>query len=154
MGLDLANYFGSTYQFGKMEIDARKYFNPWFRHVVALQATTTYLSDSVPYYDLAMLGGEEKMRGYYKGAIRDKVLVDAQVEYRMPIWKIFGLTTWIATGRVADQYKDLSFNGLWLSYGGGVRIKVDSESDINLRIDFGFGPNGVSGVYLNFAEAF
>jgi hypothetical protein len=101
-----------------------------------------------------MLGGEEKMRGYYKGAIRDKVLVDAQVEYRMPIWKIFGLTTWVGTGRVAKEYKDLSLDGFWLSYGGGVRIKVDSENDINLRVDFGFGPNGVSGVYLNFAEAF
>ncbi len=147
-------FLGSTYQFGKLEIDARKYYNPWFKHVVALQATTTYLNGNVPYYDLAMLGGEEKMRGYYKGAIRDKVLVDAQVEYRMPIWKIFGLTAWVGTGRVADQYRDLCLNGLWLSYGGGLRIKVDSESDINLRVDFGFGPNGVSGVYLNFAEAF
>lgn len=94
------------------------------------------------------------MRGYYKGAIRDKILVDAQIEYRLPIWKIFGLTTWVATGRVADEYSNLSFNGLWLSYGGGVRIKVDSKSDINLRIDMGFGPNGVNGLYLNFAEAF
>jgi hypothetical protein len=82
------------------------------------------------------------------------VLVDAHIEYPMPIWKIFGITTWVGTGRVADQYRNLSFDGLWLSYGGGIRIKVDSENDINLRIDMGFGPNGVSGLYLNFAEAF
>lgn len=148
------SFLGGDYQFGKIELDMRKYFNPWLKHVVAVQATTTFISGDVPFYDMAMLGGEDKMRGYYKGALRDKCLFDAQVEYRMPIWKIFGLTTWVGTGRVADEYKNLSFNDLWLSYGVGARIKVDSESDINLRIDMGFGPDGVSGFYLNFAEAF
>lgn len=147
-------FMGSTYQFGKFDLDARKYYNPWLKHVVAVQATTTCIFGTVPFYDMAMMGGDERMRGYYKGAIRDKALVDGQIEYRLPIWKIFGIASWIATGRVAPSYEALSFEGFWLSYGGGVRIKVDSKSDINLRIDMGFGPGGVSGVYLNFAEAF
>jgi outer membrane translocation and assembly module TamA len=108
----------------------------------------------VPFYDLALLGGEDRMRGYYKGALRDKVLFDTQVEFRMPVWNIFGITTWVGTGRVADSYKNMSLNGLWLSYGGGIRIRVDSENNANLRLDMGFGPNGVSGFYFNFAEAF
>jgi hypothetical protein len=147
-------FLGSAYQFVVVNIDARKYFNPWLKHVVAVQATTTYSSGDVPFYDLALMGGEDRMRGYYKGALRDKVLIDAQVEYRMPIWSIFGITTWVATGRVADSYKNMSFNGLWLSYGGGIRFRVDSENNTNLRFDMGFGPNGVSGFYFNFAEAF
>ena len=61
-----------------------------------MQATTSYTSGDVPFYDLALLGGEDRMRGYYKGALRDKVLFDTQVEYRMPVWNIFGITTWIA----------------------------------------------------------
>ena len=148
------DFLGSTYQFYRLDIDARKYFNPWLKHVIAIQAYTTYSSGDVPFYDLAMMGGEDRMRGYYKGALRDKVLIDAQVEYRMPVWNIFGITTWVATGRVADSYKNMSFNGLWLSYGGGIRIRVDSENNANLRFDMGFGPNGVSGFYFNFAEAF
>lgn len=148
------DFLGTRYPFTKIDIDGRKYFNPWLKHVVAVQATTSYSTGEVPFYDLAMLGGEDKMRGYYKGALRDKVSVDAQIEYRMPIWNIFGITTWVATGRVADLYKNLSFNGLWLSYGGGVRIRVDSKNNTNLRLDMGFGPNGVSGFYFNFAEAF
>jgi hypothetical protein len=147
-------WLGSAYQFARVELDARKYYNPWFKHVIAVQATTTYTSGDVPFYDLAQLGGEDKMRGYYKGALRDKVLFDAQVEYRMPVWNIFGLATWIGTGRVADQYKNLSLDGFRLSYGGGIRIRVDTKNNTNLRFDMGFGPGGVSGFYFNFAEAF
>jgi outer membrane protein assembly factor BamA len=147
---------GSRYQFTKFDLDIRKYFKPWkkLKHVVALQATTTATDGNVPYYDLAQLGGDDKMRGYYKGALRDKVLVDGQIEYRMPVWNIFGIVGWVGTGRVAPNYKDLTFDGFRLSYGGGVRIKVDSGSNVNLRIDMGFGPGGISGFYLNFAEAF
>ena len=146
--------FMSAYQFSKFTLDARKYFNPWLKHVIALQATTTYASGDVPFYELALLGGDSKMRGYYEGAFRDKVLVDAQVEYRMPIWKIFGITAWIGTGRVADEYADLGLAGFKVSYGGGIRIRVDTKHNTNLRFDMGFGPGGISGFYINFAEAF
>jgi hypothetical protein len=45
-------------------------------------------------------------------------------------------------------------NDWWLSFGGGLRIRVDSENNTNMRFDFGFGPDGVNGFYINFAEAF
>ena len=148
------SFLGNPYIYSKLYIDGRKYFNPWLKHVIALQATTTYSQGEVPFYDLALLGGEDKMRGYYKGALRDKVLVDAQVEYRLPVWSIFGMTTWVGTGRVAESYKDLSLDGLWLSYGLGLRIMVDTEHQTNLRFDFGFGQGNIKGFYINFAEAF
>jgi hypothetical protein len=147
-------WLGSAYQFTKFELDVRKYFNPWKKHVIALQATTTAASGDVPFYELALLGGDKQMRGYYQGAYRDKVLVDGQVEYRMPVWKIFGVTGWLGTGRVAGSYSELSFDGFKLSYGAGIRVKVDSKHNTNLRLDFGFGPDGISGTYINFAEAF
>ena len=145
---------GSSYQFNRLELDVRKYFSPWLEHVIAIQATGTFLDGDVPFYSLALLGGSNKMRGYYEGALRDNVLVDTQVEYRLPVWNIFGLVGWLGTGRVADELSNLSFDDLWFSYGGGLRIKVDSDNDINLRIDAGFGPNGVNGLYFTFAEAF
>ena len=147
-------FLGSVYQYSRFDFDARKYFNPWLNHVIAVQTTTTSTSGNVPFYDLAQLGGDSKMRGYYQGAFRDNVLVDAQVEYRMPVWKIFGVTTWVGTGRVADGYHNLSLNGFKVSYGAGIRIKVDSKNNTNLRLDFGFGGNGLKGTYINFAEAF
>lgn len=147
-------FLGSAYDYFRFDLDARKYFNPWLNHVIAIQGTTTYCDGDVPFYDLALMGGDSKMRGYYQGAFRDKVLVDAQVEYRMPIWKIFGVTGWIGAGRVGSSYGDLAIDGFKLSYGGGLRIKVDSKNNTNLRLDFGFGPGGISGTYISFAEAF
>lgn len=147
-------FLGSSYQFTQFVLDARKFFNPWYKHVIALQATTNFSNHDVPFYNLSLLGGDDKMRGYYQGFLRDKVLVDAQIEYRMPVWKMFGIAGWVASGRTAPDYKSLSLNGFHWSYGGGLRIKVDSKNDINMRLDFGFGPHGISGTYINFAEAF
>lgn len=145
---------GSAYQYTRFELDVRKYFNPWLNHVIALQATTTSLGGDAPFYNLALLGGANKMRGYYEGALRDKVLVDTQLEYRMPVWNIFGVVGWVGTGRVAPSYDKLSFDGFWPSYGAGLRVKVDSKNKINLRLDFGFGRGGIHGTYISFAEAF
>ncbi|MDN3723562.1 BamA/TamA family outer membrane protein [Aequorivita sp. SDUM287046] len=145
---------GSAYQYSRFELDLRKYFNPWLEHVIAVQATTTALGGDAPFYNLALLGGANKMRGYYEGALRDKILVDTQLEYRMPVWNIFGVVGWVGTGRVAPAYKKLSFEDFWPSYGGGLRIQVDSKNKVNLRLDFGFGRDGIHGTYISFAEAF
>jgi len=146
--------FCSAYEYTQFTLDARKFFNPWLKHIIAIQATTSYTGGNVPFYELSMLGGDSKMRGYYLGAFRDKVSVDAQVEYRMPVWNIFGIAGWIGTGRVADYYGNLGLAGFKLSYGGGLRIRVDSKHDTNLRFDYGFGPGGINGFYVNFGEAF
>ena len=145
---------GSEYTFSKINLDARKFFNPWFKHVIALQITTNASYNQTPYYNLALLGGSNQMRGYYEGAIRDNILIDGQLEYRMPIWNIFGMTGWVGTGRVAPNYRDMAFNNLWLSYGLGARIRVDSKHNTNLRIDFGFGQRGANAFIIGFAEAF
>ena len=147
-------FLGSKYQFTRFALDARKFFNPWYKHTVALQATTGYSNHDVPFYDLSLLGSDNKMRGYYQGFLRDEVLVDGQVEYRMPVWKMFGITGWMGAGRTSPDYESLTFDDFHLSYGGGFRVRVDTKNNINMRVDFGFGPKGISGTYINFSEAF
>jgi hypothetical protein len=152
--MNFPSFLANPYLFSSINFDFRKYFVPWYHHVIAMQATTSYRTGDVPFYELALMGGSNKMRGYYEGAIRDRVLVDTQVEYRMPVWKIFGITGWIGTGRVGKSYSDLSLDGFWLSYGGGLRIRVDSEHNTNLRFDYGFTGHGYNAFIINFAEAF
>jgi len=60
--------FLSTYQFTHFELDVRKYFNPWLKHIIAVQATTSSNSGNTPFYELSMMGGEKQLRGYYLGA--------------------------------------------------------------------------------------
>jgi hypothetical protein len=72
----------------------------------------------------------------------------------MPVWSILGVVAWVGTGRVAENYADLALSGFRISYGAGLRVRVDSKNNINLRMDWGFGPDGINGFYINFAEAF
>jgi hypothetical protein len=147
-------FLGNPYLYTSVDFDIRKYFNPWYRHVIAVQATTSFRSGDVPFYDLALMGGSNQMRGFYEGGLRDKVLVDSQIEYRMPVWNIFGITGWIGNGRVGKSYSDLALDGFWTSFGVGLRIRVDTEHNTNLRFDYGFTGHGINGLIVNLAEAF
>ncbi|HEY2647958.1 MAG TPA: BamA/TamA family outer membrane protein [Puia sp.] len=141
------------YAFSKFSLDARK-FLPWKKNVIAGQVTTSYANGNVPFYELSELGGDSQMRGYYQGGLRDNVLVDAQVELRLHVWNIFGIVGWFGIGQVQHSYSQVAMDQFHLSYGPGLRIRVDSKHDTNLRFDFGFGPGGIQGFYVNFGEAF
>jgi hypothetical protein len=142
------------YAFSKFAIDARKYLNPFNKNVIAGQITTSYANGNVPFYELPEMGGDSQMRGYYEGGLRDNVLLDAQVELRIPIWNIFGIVGWFGVGQVANSYSEVAMDEFHLSYGPGLRVMVDSKHQTNLRFDFGFGPDGIKGFNINFGEAF
>ena len=144
----------SHYNYNAFTLDIRKFFNPWYKHVFAVQATTESAIGNTPFYSLALLGGESKMRGYYKGALRDQVLVDAQIEYRMPIWNIFGITGFLSAGRVAADYQSLDLAELRYAGGIGFRIMVDKKNKANLRFDLGYGQKGATTFSIGFTEAF
>ena len=148
------SYLGSDFNYNSYIFDVRKYFNPWKNHVIAGQFYAEVNDGSVPFFSLGMIGGTNRMRGYYLGAIRDKVVMDAQIEYRLHIWSIFGVAAFISAGRVAPDVKSMNIDGLWYGGGFGFRICVDSESKVNLRLDFGFGQEGSSAFIFGFSEAF
>jgi len=148
------NFMGSDFNYNSFELDFRAFYNPWLKHVIAIQLYTQQNVGDVPFYSLGQIGGTNRMRGYYLGAIRDKVIADSQIEYRMPIWSIFGITAFASAGRVAESYSEMSLNGLWYAGGFGLRIMVDSANRANLRIDFGFGQQNAKAIVIGFTEAF
>ena len=147
-------YVGTNYKYNLLELDVRKYFNPWLKHVIALQFYTQQNVGEVPFYSLGQIGGTNRMRGYYLGAIRDKVIADSQIEYRMPIWSIFGVTAFASAGRVGETYSEMTMDGIWYAGGFGLRIMVDSANRANLRIDFGYGMEDAKAIVIGFTEAF
>ena len=149
-----SSIFGSEFNYNTFEFDLRKYFNPWYKHVIAMQLYTEGNWGAIPFFSLGQMGGTNRMRAYYLGAIRDKIIADAQIEYRMPVWNIFGVVAFASAGRVAPDYAHLSMNDLWYAGGFGLRVTVDSKNRANLRIDFGFGEKGSQSVVIGFTEAF
>lgn len=148
------SFLGGDFEYTSFTLDARKFINPWYNHVVGFQAYTQLNQGEVPFYSLAFLGGSERMRGYYDGAIRDKAIADIQVEYRLPIWKIFGMVAFAGAGRVAPDYAAMDLNDVWFSGGLGLRILVDSKNRANLRLDFGYGEQDAKAFVIGFTESF
>ncbi|MFI5155781.1 MAG: BamA/TamA family outer membrane protein [Chitinophagales bacterium] len=150
------NWLGSAYTFSKYILDARHFIEPWpkLKHVLAMQVTTTFADGNAPFMEYAQLGGDNQMRGYYQGALRDNVLLDGQVEYRVPVWNIFGAVAWVGCGQVQNSYSNLMLNQFHITYGAGLRIRVDTKNNTNMRFDMGFGSKGIQAFYINFAEAF
>lgn len=146
--------FGSDFSYTDFSIDARKYFKVFNNHVIAIQGFWGTQAGDIPYFDLYKMGGDSRMRGYYLGAIRDENIIDAQVEYRLPIWSIFGMTGWVGQGKVYSNEENFNLKNLWGSYGLGLRIMVDSKSQTNLRFDVGFNQYGSHAFIINFSEAF
>ena len=112
--------WGSTYTFNTLFTDFRFYHPVKERNVLATHIYGQFSDGDVPFNELALMGGERLMRGYYLGRYRDKKMIAGQVEYRMlPVSfaKRWGLSTFAAIGSVfpsIDQYQDAP-----IRWGGG-----------------------------------
>jgi outer membrane protein assembly factor BamA len=148
---------GNDFRFNRILFDGRIY-RPLGRRnrVLALQATGTFMRGDVPFNNLALLGGESTMRGYYLGRYRDKNLLAAQAELR---WLPFGFSKrWGGTlfgslGTVAPTVSQLQLNQVRWAAGGGVRFLFFQKKDVYLRADVGVTREG-AGLYFSLGEAF
>ncbi len=144
---------GSKYDFSSLSLDLRKYFTLFRTHVLAVQSVVKMQTGDVPFLNLAQMGGQYNMRGYYEGRFRDKNLMVIQAEYRTPlIWR-FGLVGFAGFGNVAEKFSKLSLAGMRSSYGFGLRFLFDPKEKIQVRMDVGFGED-CTGFYFSIFEAF
>jgi hypothetical protein len=144
---------GSQYAFGYTEADLRGYSSIDETQTVALQLYGKTVTGRPPFYRLATLGGQNILRGYFEGRVRDKTCLAAQAEYRRAmIGRVTGVV-FVGVGAVAASPGKLALPGLLSSIGTGLRFRIDSEEKINLRLDLGVGRNA-AGVYIGVGEAF
>jgi hypothetical protein len=146
-------YIGSQYNFNGFIIDARKYIISFSKNVLAAQFYGQFNSGNVPFRNMATLGGTNQLRGYYTGRYRDKDAMVLQAEYRMPVYKRFGIVVFSGVGEVSDKPGNFSLSGLKYAAGGGVRFAIKPKERLNLRLDYAVGQKS-SGLYLFISEAF
>lgn len=148
---------GSSYNFSSIFTDVRYFLPIRNRNVLAFQTLGQFSSGNPPFNQLALMGGENMMRGYYLGRYRDKNFVSIQSEYRMlpfSFSKRFGASVFCSTGIVFDTPDQIRFNLLKFSGGLGLRILVFPKKDIWTRIDFAINNEGGTGIYIFMGEAF
>ncbi len=156
--LNYHHFWGSDHSFKTIISDTRYYHSINKRDVLAFQAYGQFNAGDTPFNQLALLGGETIMRGYYLGRFRDKNLVAAQVEYRMlPLPLGFtnrwGAAVFASTGTVSGSLGALSKKNMLWAAGGGVRFLIFQKKDIFTRLDVAFTREG-TGIYIFIGEAF
>lgn len=157
--LNYGKYIGSSYTFENINVDAR-YFRRGYRkkQVWAFQLTGQFNFGDIPFNQMALLGGESMMRGYYLGRYRDKNLIAAQAEYRFlpfPFSKRWGGALFLATGNVSNKVAEIHIDKFKLAGGMGVRYFVFRTKDIFVRLDFAFTEESAfPGIYFFIGEAF
>ncbi|HVR21079.1 MAG TPA: BamA/TamA family outer membrane protein [Polyangiaceae bacterium] len=143
----------SAYTFRKFVLEARQFFDLGNNHALGARFYGEIQGGEVPYYHLAMLGGDEMLRGYYYGRYRDETLAAVEAEYRYPIYWRFSGVAFAGAGGVAPTVSDLLHEPVRWAVGGGGRFSLSDSERLNLRLDAGFGI-GTWGVYFTAREAF
>jgi outer membrane protein assembly factor BamA len=144
---------GSDYAFFRYHVDLREYIPLFAGHVLGVQAVFQANTGEPPFYSMPLFGGASLMRGYYAGRYRDRNLLAFQMEYRLPVWRRFGLVGFAGIGDVSRRLSDFRLETFKLSAGLGVRFMIDPGERINIRMDYGFGQES-SGFYVGILEAF
>jgi outer membrane protein assembly factor BamA len=130
---------GSDYSFRSFDVDFRRYLQIYPNHVLAFQYYGLFTFGEVAYRNLAILGGNSMMRGYYAGRYRDKMFMGLQGEFRFPVYWRFGAVGFASAGQVADQFSTFNFKTIHYAVGGGIRFSVLPRENLNLRFDVAYG---------------
>ncbi|MEM6299315.1 MAG: BamA/TamA family outer membrane protein, partial [Bacteroidota bacterium] len=152
--------WGSDFSYTNYFLDARYYHPTAKNQVLAYQFFANLVPEDrgseVPFNQLALMGGESLMRGYYLGRYRDNVLLATQAEYRFlpfPFSKRFGATVFASVGGVSPSVREIDL-GDWVAAGGaGLRVLLFPGKDIFSRFDVAVTGEGI-GYYLFIGEAF
>jgi hypothetical protein len=143
---------GSSFNYTRLALDVRKYFT-FKENTLALNAYSIYSDADLPFFQMANLGGQHKMRGFYEGRYRDNNLLVFQVEYRRFITELVGFTVFADVGQVSHRYSEFNGKDWRYTYGLGLRLQLDKAQKINLRIDVGVGNKKIL-PYFTIGEAF
>jgi hypothetical protein len=154
---DYQRKWGSDFSFTNLTLDFRGYWpmkNP--DQVLAVQAFGQFQGGQAPFNQLALLGGDGLMRGYYLGRFRDRNYAAVAAEYRFlpfPFSKRFGGTVFASAGTVSPRLRQMQWRNIKPAAGIGLRYLIFPGKDIYVRVDFAFTPEG-NGFYFYNGEAF
>lgn len=147
---------GSEFDFRRLVIDARRYLRLGEHQVLAMQGVLETTGGAAPFDQVSLVGNSNYLRGYTRGRFRDRHLASVQAEYRAPIAGRLGGAAFAGVGRVAPSVTELvgADARLLPSYGVGVRWLLFPRTRSTVRLDYGRGADGQSGIYVAFNEAF
>jgi outer membrane protein assembly factor BamA len=147
--------WGSSYSVQEFTIDYRQYFPVFRNHVLAFQVygDGVFGSNGIPFEMLPTVGGRDMLRGFRQGMYRQNVMLMAQTEYRLPIYKRLKAAFFCSAGDVMNSY-DYKSDKLKIAYGAGLRYRLN-DARVHLRLDLARNNYGDKlQFYITATEAF
>jgi outer membrane protein assembly factor BamA len=144
---------GASSTFGRTTLDGRIYRELFPDGVIAGQARLAAAYGDTPFQFLPFLGGQNELRGFIEGEIRDNVTVLTQAEFRFPLFWRLGAVAFFGVGTSGEDAGTILWDQFQPAGGGGIRFALNQEQDINLRLDFAHNGRDLA-VYFGFGEAF
>ena len=147
------NYAGN-YSYIKLWADARGYKSIGPKLILSGRFLNEITIGNAPFFDCSLIGGDNKIRGFYYGRYREQNLSTIQGEARMIVWWRIGFAAFGGLTKLYPGFDALSFNNIKTNYGGGIRFVIDRKQNINLRLDYAIASGGQDGFYISFGESF
>lgn len=148
-----SKYFGSTFNFIKLNATYQQYWEVKKKQIIALQSKVKLAYGDVPFLDMAQVGGDDLLRGFPKNRFRDRHFWGTQVEYRRPLFWRLGMVTFAGIGDIFSGEHPSKLRTLKYSLGAGLRFVINPAKRLNLALDYAVGNTG-GYYYFVVAEAF
>lgn len=158
------NLFESGESNSKILIDFRKYFtiyegfNP---HILGFWLLgDIQINGYAPYLTLPSVGWDtynRSGRGFVQGRYRGDDLIYVESEYRFPITRdgLLGGVVFVNGLTVSSSMSHQALLNKWVfGYGGGLRLKVNKLTRVNLCVDFAVGPQKEGLFFFGLQEVF
>lgn len=144
--------FGNgKYNFSTTEATFATYGKLWKGAILAGELHGQFNYGHIPWSQLATVGSNDRMRGYYEGRYNDKNVIEGQVELRQHIKGRNGVVAWVALANAFPNFKNIAWR--YTLPNAGVGYRWEFKKRINIRVDYGFTRNG-GGFIFNINEAF
>ena len=92
---------------------------------------------ATPWLFAAELGGDDRMRGYYRGRYVGNALLAVQAELRQHLWEGLSVVAWGGAGTIDSTARKILCCKQLPTYGGGIHWRHSSLSTTRIEIAFG-----------------
>ncbi|WP_413578371.1 BamA/TamA family outer membrane protein [Bdellovibrio sp. HCB290] len=144
--------FGGDHTFQRYKVSYNQYFTVFSEDVIAVRAATEANIGDVPFYNMAVFGQGQDMRGYKAGQYRDNILWAAQSEYRHRFAAHWGYVVFGGFGDVIGKVSEFTLTDLLWAGGAGIRYRLGRENPVDFRVDVAYGDDWVG--YFSVNQAF
>lgn len=146
--------FGSDVAFETYSATWNAYYTVSAPNVLAARVSLCKVSPSAPFFATCAYGSGDDLRGYESGRYRDTNMIAVQAEYRMRLSSRFGAVAFAGTGSVAGSFGDLFSSGQLPAGGLGLRYLAVPAQGVNISVDYAWGKDGSSGLYVYIGDSF